>query len=351
MIRAAIIGAGRRGREHAEAIECIEAIELVATVDTDPARADHRAIGKVARAAQLDVVVIATPAASRAKVVAEVLSDTGARAVICEKPLALDLAEAAWIVDACDTAGVLLAVSLQSRFAESFRLLHRAVTEGAIGRLERLGGACFGNVLDQGSHLIDCMRWIAETDVEWVMSSAEDDPAILSELAPASVGWAHDPTHPAPAWMTHHLGFGRGIRAELETGLLVQRTASGVGDWLQRRFGRGRIRRHGRSVGDRTRPGRVLCEWCRHRTPGDARGLAERRRSNFIGTSSPPCEAGRAWKPPARTRWQASKLPSRACRAPHPAGWSGCRSTVRARFRPSPSRRRAVRRSRHWYRW
>jgi predicted dehydrogenase len=236
VIRAAIIGAGRRGREHAAAVDSIDEIQLVASVDSDPAVAAERAIAQVPGAALLDVVVIATPAANRAKVVAEVLADTGARAVICEKPLALDLGEASWIVDACAAAGVLLAVSHQSRFAESFRTLHRAVFEGTIGRLERLSGACFGNVLDQGSHLIDAMRWVAGTEVEWVMSSAEDEPAILSEQAPAHVGWAPDPGHPAPAWMTHHLSFGHGIRADLETGLLVQRTAPGVGDWLQRRL-------------------------------------------------------------------------------------------------------------------
>jgi UDP-N-acetyl-2-amino-2-deoxyglucuronate dehydrogenase len=235
-MRAAIIGAGRRGREHATAIDSVDGIELVARVDTDRARAPHGAIAEVPGAAELDVVVIATPAADRAKAVAEVLADTGARAVICEKPLALDLAEAAWVVDACAAAGVLLAVSLQSRFAESFRILHRAVAEGTVGQVERLSGACFGNVLDQGIHLIDAMRWVAGADVEWVMSSAEDEPSVLSELAPAHVGWAHDPAHPAPAWMTHHLGLGNGIRAELETGLLVQRTVPGVDDWLQRRL-------------------------------------------------------------------------------------------------------------------
>lgn len=235
-MRATIIGAGRRGREHAAAIVAVDGIELVATVDSDPAVAPHRAIAEVPGADGLDVVVIATPAAYRAKAVAEVLASTGARAVICEKPLALDLAEATWIVDACTAAGVLLAVSLQSRFAESFQILHSAVGEGTLGTVERLSGACFGNVLDQGIHLIDAMRWVAGTDVEWVMSSAEDAPAVLSELAPAHVGWAHDPAHPAPAWMTHHFGFGNGIRAELETGLLVQRSVPGVGDWLQRRL-------------------------------------------------------------------------------------------------------------------
>lgn len=241
----AVVGCGRRGREHAAAIGRVEGLRLVAMVDPDAAsRATAAAahpvqvvpsIGELLDPGALAVVVVATPPAERASIVAEVLAGTGAQAIVVEKPLALNLADGESIVDACSAAGVLLSVSHQSRYTRSFQRLRDAIDSGQIGQLERLHGICFGNLLDQGSHLIDTMRWIVGAPVAWVMSSSEDDPAVLSALAPADLGWWRDPAHPAPAWMTHHLGFGGNVRATVETGLLYQRSLRPLDDWLERR--------------------------------------------------------------------------------------------------------------------
>ena len=54
--------------------------------------------------------------------------------VLCEKPLALTLADARQMVDACHQAGVVIGTNHHLRNAASIRTLQRLVAEGAIGR-------------------------------------------------------------------------------------------------------------------------------------------------------------------------------------------------------------------------
>ena len=157
------------------------------------------------------------------------------RAILAEKPLALGLAEGERIVAACEERGTTLAVGHQSRYARSFLRLKRAIEELEIGELESLRGICFGNLLDQGSHVLDSLRWLTGRRILWVMSQAEDDPRKLSPLLPSDLSWWSDGDHPAPAWMVHHLGLEGGLRATMETGLLYPRSRNFLDDWLERR--------------------------------------------------------------------------------------------------------------------
>ncbi|MDB5059693.1 MAG: oxidoreductase domain protein [Chloroflexi bacterium] len=53
--------------------------------------------------------------------------------VLCEKPLALDIADAVAMVEACRTAGVVLGTNHHLRNAATHRTLKRLIAEGAIG--------------------------------------------------------------------------------------------------------------------------------------------------------------------------------------------------------------------------
>jgi len=181
-----------------------------------------------------EMVVIATPPSGRTELVEEAAA-TGIRAIVAEKPLSLELEQAERQLNACDRAGVLLAVSHQSRYSAQFVRVKEAIDAGDLGRIELLRGVCFGPLMDQGNHLVDALRWFAGSEVAWVMSQAEDDRARLEPLLPEGMQEWSDEDHPSPLFMTHEVGFESGLRATMETGLLYQRSQPFIDDWLQRR--------------------------------------------------------------------------------------------------------------------
>ncbi|WP_344604160.1 Gfo/Idh/MocA family oxidoreductase, partial [Streptomyces glaucus] len=115
---------------------------LVAVTDADPAAAAllaARAPGAgtaadlAARLAarRADAVYVATP--NHAHRPAAAAAAAAGAAVLCEKPLAADLAEAERLVAACRRAGVLAATAYDQRFHPAHRAVRETVAAGALG--------------------------------------------------------------------------------------------------------------------------------------------------------------------------------------------------------------------------
>ena len=126
--------------------------------------------------AELDAVVIATPDDLHYPMAMDAL-DAGLH-VLCEKPLALNAAQALEMVTAAEAAGVVHMVFFAYRWRPSYCYLKELVDEGYIGRpyhchLHFLGGYGrhpyygwrfdrqhgTGILGDLGSHMIDLARW------------------------------------------------------------------------------------------------------------------------------------------------------------------------------------------------
>ena len=275
-LRVAVAGCGPRGIVHGDAAASVDGLELIGVADTDRARADeagrtlgapaHGSVAELVAATEPEVVVVATPATGRAALIEELLDGSALRGLLVEKPLALKLGEAEAIVEACERCEVTLAVGHQTRFSVPFARLRETIISGELGEVEFVRAVGYGNLLDQGNHVIDTLRWLLGDEVAWVMSQAERDLETIGELMPADLEPWSDPAHPAPMWMTHQLAFEGGTRAAVETGLLYQRSEPFVDDWLQRRvaimgsegFAEARIsggfRSLSRSGGERTAP-------------------------------------------------------------------------------------------------
>jgi len=83
-------------------------------------------------------VVIATPhSLHRVQVIA---AARAGKHVFCEKPLALNVADASAMLDACRRAGVRLAVGHNRRFWPAMKALKETVTAGRLGRLLHIEG-------------------------------------------------------------------------------------------------------------------------------------------------------------------------------------------------------------------
>jgi UDP-N-acetyl-2-amino-2-deoxyglucuronate dehydrogenase len=224
-IRVALVGCGRISRNHFEAIAKLDALELVAVCDSVESRAreagDAQGVPWFVSIEQMladvasDVVVIATPSGLHPQ--HGILAAKAGRHVISEKPMAISLAAADALVQACDDNGVQLFVVKQNRLNPPIQLLKRAIDRGRFGRIymanctvrwtrpqeyydqapwrgtwEFDGGA----FMNQASHYVDLIQWLVGP-VESVMAKtatmarrieAEDSGVAILKFRSGAIG-------------------------------------------------------------------------------------------------------------------------------------------------------------------
>lgn len=144
MIRFAVIGAGRIGQVHARAVAAHPQAELALVCDPfeDNARTLAGAYGVpyVLDAAEVftsdvDAVVIGSPTGLH---VEHILGAVRAgKRVLCEKPVALDLAEAERCRDELGAEADRVMLGFNRRFDPTFADIHARVAEGEIGELQQ----------------------------------------------------------------------------------------------------------------------------------------------------------------------------------------------------------------------
>ncbi|HZU88410.1 MAG TPA: Gfo/Idh/MocA family oxidoreductase [Stellaceae bacterium] len=146
MINAAIVGLGRWGRTLVAAAEGSGKLRLTRAVVRDPGRhrdfaAAHRLevaeeLAPVLADPQIDAVVLATPHSLHCRQI--IAAAAAGKAVFCEKPLCLEVADAERAIAACEEAGVVLGIGTDKRFFPAFQELLRLAKSGALGELLHL---------------------------------------------------------------------------------------------------------------------------------------------------------------------------------------------------------------------
>jgi predicted dehydrogenase len=228
-LSAAIVGCGPRGLEHAAALREVDGVSLVGVCDLAESRREFAATdlgipgyedaGELIDATRPEIVVVATAPELRADVIVPITAHESVRAIVVEKPLALSIGEAEEIVAAADHATVQIAVGHQLRFAPHFVALQEAIEGGELGTVEFIRGLCYGDLLDQGPHLVDALRALTGgRTVLWAMSQRG------TELAVPPPETGDGLVASLPAWTTHHLLLQGDVRCTLETGPLHQRS-------------------------------------------------------------------------------------------------------------------------------
>lgn len=195
-LRAAVIGLGAMGANHARVYGEIAATTLVAVADPDAARVAHvtdvaTAVRGYADFARMldeerpDLVSVAVPTMLHLEVATAVI-ERGVPLLV-EKPLAATLAEGRELRDlaagAGAGAGVLMTAGHIERFNPAVIELKRRLIAGELGRVfqvhaRRVGPfpqrvRDVGVVLDLAPHDIDVMRWLLESDVARVHAETE----------------------------------------------------------------------------------------------------------------------------------------------------------------------------------
>lgn len=145
MNRIAVIGAGRIGQVHARAVAAHPRAEL--SLVCDPFEANAKALGEAYQvpwtldpeevfASPVDAVIIGSPTAFHVDHILKAV-DAGKR-VLCEKPIALDMAEAQRCVTELGTAASAVMMGFNRRFDPTFAEVNERVGAGEIGDLQQL---------------------------------------------------------------------------------------------------------------------------------------------------------------------------------------------------------------------
>ncbi|RIK40207.1 MAG: gfo/Idh/MocA family oxidoreductase [Chloroflexi bacterium] len=182
--RVGIIGCGRISRFHVNGYRRVPQVAVVAGAEPEPTiragfgqefgisalYADYR---EMLAEEPLDIVSICTWPPLHAEMVCAA-AEAGVKAIICEKPMAVNLQEADRMLAACERSGTLLLVSHQRRFHPCYRTARDLVAGGEIGELVQVHGICMGDLLTDGTHNIDLLRFYAgDLPIKWVFGQID----------------------------------------------------------------------------------------------------------------------------------------------------------------------------------
>ena len=225
-VRFGIIGAGMIAGVHAEALKQIPAAELVAVCDCaqDKARAfaakhNCQSVATLEEllASGVEAVTVATPSGMHHEAV--LAAARAGKHILCEKPLEITPKRITEMVEACESAGVLLAAVFPSRFCRAAEAIADALQAGRFGRPTLISASIRwyrepsyylnaawrgtweldggGALMNQGIHTIDLLTWfggavrrvcgrcanILHTDI-----AVEDTAAATIEFASGALG-------------------------------------------------------------------------------------------------------------------------------------------------------------------
>ena len=142
-VRFALLGAGRIGKVHARAVAGNRDARLAVVVDVrakaakeiaDNYGAAVKTIDDVARAPDIDAVVICTPTDTHADLI-ERFARAG-KAIFCEKPIHLDIARVKACLAVVAETGARLMVGFNRRFDPHFVAVRQAIAGGVVGKVE-----------------------------------------------------------------------------------------------------------------------------------------------------------------------------------------------------------------------
>ncbi|HET9872816.1 MAG TPA: Gfo/Idh/MocA family oxidoreductase [Propionibacteriaceae bacterium] len=202
MYRFALLGAGFIGTVHAHNLAAHPDVDFAMVYDTDQTRADQLARSHGPRSTseiddafdtdQIDAVVIASSTDTHAGHLKRA-ADAGL-AVICEKPVDLDLHRATDAARYAQEHGVRAMVDFNRRFDRDYAELQAAVAAGEVGEVELIQlttrgpavpgleyiAVSGGQLRDQTVHFFDLARWISGLDpIEvYATGSALADPRL-----------------------------------------------------------------------------------------------------------------------------------------------------------------------------
>jgi predicted dehydrogenase len=201
IIRVAIIGTGGMANQHAKCYREIPGCQLVACVDISRERAEKFAaeygipavfnsVDELLAKAAVDAVSIVTPDGFHATQSIQCLK--AGKHVLCEKPLALNYADAKKMVAAAKKAGVVNMVNLSYRDWPALQAVATVVHAGAIGEVRHVEA----NYLQSWLASKIWGDWRTTPSWLWRLSSKHGSRGVLGDVGVHIVDFATFPAGP-----------------------------------------------------------------------------------------------------------------------------------------------------------
>lgn len=119
------------------------------------------------------IVIIATWTDSHVPI-GIMAAESGAKVIVCEKPIAPDLKEAQKLLDACKNRNATLIINHERRFDHRYRTVRELIASGKIGEIKTVHASVLtsgyrgksnileggGPLLQDGTHIIDIIRFL-----------------------------------------------------------------------------------------------------------------------------------------------------------------------------------------------
>jgi len=108
------------------------------------------------------------------------------KAILCQKPMAVDLGEADQMLTACQRNGVKLIIAYQRPHHPTWIKARQLLDDGIIGKVTQVQLEDGGNLLNNNSHNVRLALFLMdEPSVEWVMGTAERTTDLVERGLPA----------------------------------------------------------------------------------------------------------------------------------------------------------------------
>ncbi len=201
-----IVGTGENAHDHAAACQVIPGAELVAICDIsadalarfgDEFGCPHRyeSLDAMLGAHELDVLVISTWGPHHAPLALQAMDTGRVRALLVEKPMAMDAAEAAAMVARAQATGTLLVEGFKWRYDPQHLAAFDALAAGRIGAVRSVHGAFSAPLADRmgegnwrfdpargGGSLYDTAGYL----IHFARAAMGGDPVAVLAIAPES---------------------------------------------------------------------------------------------------------------------------------------------------------------------
>lgn len=226
--RVAIVGCGKRAKQHVPGLLADARCEVVAVADLkrEAAQAmrdnfssspaiydDYRAL---LTQEKIDLVVTCLWTSLHLPVLRDCV-DAGVRAVHSEKPMAPTWGDCLTMKDLAERSGTQLTFCHQRRFQPGNRAVRRMIADGLFGKLLRMDLYSPPHLLDCGTHTFDqAMSFMNETPARWVLGAIDTSETISYFDIPAEC---------MAAGMVH---FDNGVRAGFQVGRTDMDMPNGV---------------------------------------------------------------------------------------------------------------------------
>ena len=190
-VRVGIIGLGRISNAHIKGYQAVEGAEIVALCDVDDERIEKQVEAHALADAftttdhtellardDIDAVSLALPDHLHHRFTLEAIA--AGKHVLCEKPLAMNAAEAEEMLQVAEDAGIVHAVHMQRRYNPAARYVADMVADGVLGALRHF--RCRMSV-----------HRISDPDVklEWRLQASRGCYGVLGDLGAHALDLAH----------------------------------------------------------------------------------------------------------------------------------------------------------------